>query len=90
MGASFIVFADAAHARVDRFPAVHVLDGHLAEEKQHISIVLHGAHKGRLIELLAVVLLRSLRFAVDQGIRAGEVRHRGRIQMAIFEDGAKK
>lgn len=64
MWSTFIVFADTANARENGFATVHILDCHFPEEKQYISIVLYGTHKGRLIELLAIVLLGSLWFAV--------------------------
>lgn len=42
MRASFVVFADSRHPRVDLFPAVHVLDGGFAKEEKHVVLVGHG------------------------------------------------
>lgn len=89
MWSTFIVFADTANARKNGFATVHILDCHFPEEKQYISIVLYGTHKGRLIELLAIVLLGSLWFAVYEGICSGEIRHRGRVQMAVWSEQNK-
>lgn len=41
MRASFIVFADSGHSRVDFLPAVHVFNGSLTEEEEYIVVVGH-------------------------------------------------
>ena len=86
---SGVVLADARHAGIDDLAAVHVLDGHLAEEKVNVVIGFEGADEFRVVEPFAVVLHRPQPIGrvahepVDGRILAREVGGRGDEIVAV-------